>query len=61
VGTLDDPDPCPPDVHIFVASKQPWVILPPAARVFRDYYDRNEVWPPESLARRARALAHSRA
>ena len=27
----------------------------------RDYYDRNEVWPPESLARRARALAHSRA
>jgi hypothetical protein len=61
VGTLDDPDACPRDVHIFVASKQPWVILPPAARAFREYYDRNEVWPPESLARRARALAHSRA
>ena len=25
VGTLDDPDLLPPDVHIFTASKQPWV------------------------------------
>jgi hypothetical protein len=53
VGTLDDPDLCPPDVHIFVASKQPWVVLPPMARAFREYYDRNEVWPAESLERRA--------
>ncbi len=57
VGTLDDPDLCPPDVHIFVASKQPWVPLPPAAPVFREYYDRNEIWPAESLARRAALLA----
>ena len=28
VGTLDDPDLCPPDVHIFTGSKQPWVELP---------------------------------
>ena len=28
VGTLDDPDRFPPEVHIFTASKQPWVILP---------------------------------
>ena len=57
VGTLDDPDLCPPDVHIFTASKQPWVVLPPGARSFREYYDRNEVWPAASLARRAALLA----
>ena len=61
VGTLDDPDLCPPDVHIFTASKQPWVLLPPGARVFREYYDRKEVWPPASLARREALLARSRA
>mgnify|MGYP003297728319 CR=1 FL=1 len=33
VGTLDDPDRLPPDIHIFTASKQPWVVLPPGASV----------------------------
>src|SRR5437879_1488476 len=28
VGTLDNPDVLPPDVHIFTASKQPWVVIP---------------------------------
>ena len=28
VGTLDEPDQLPPDIHIFPASKQPWVVLP---------------------------------
>src|SRR5262249_19018848 len=27
VGTLDNPDLLPPDVHIFTSSKQPWVVL----------------------------------
>jgi hypothetical protein len=27
VGSLDQPDVLPPDVHIFTASKQPWVLL----------------------------------
>ena len=31
VGTLDEPDRLPPDIHIFTASKQPWVVLPPGA------------------------------
>jgi hypothetical protein len=26
VGTLDDPDRLPPDIHIFTMSKQPWVV-----------------------------------
>lgn len=32
VGTLDEPDRLPPDVHIFPASKQPWVAIPDAFR-----------------------------
>jgi hypothetical protein len=52
VGTLDEPDRFPPDVHIFTMSKQPWVILPPEVPAFHEYYDLNELWPAESLARR---------
>lgn len=51
VGTLDDPDRLPPDIHIFTASKQPWVVLPPGATAVPAYYDRNEHWPRASLER----------
>jgi len=51
VGTLDDPDALPPDVHIFTATKQPWVVLPPATPAMPEYYDRKKLWPPQSLAR----------
>ena len=56
VGTLADPDQLPPDIHIFVASKQPWVILPPDVPAVPEYYDRDRYWPAESLARRKRLL-----
>lgn len=56
VGTLDSPDRLPPDIHIFTASKQPWVVLPEGALAFEKYYDREKCWPAESLARRARHL-----
>ena len=55
-GTLDEPDRLPPDVHISTASKQPWVVLPPGIPAFEEYYDRNELWPEESLARRRATL-----
>lgn len=42
VGTLDNPDRFPPDIHIFTASKQPWVILPPDKPAFEVYYNRKE-------------------
>jgi hypothetical protein len=51
VGTLDNPDALPPDVHIFTASKQPWVLLPPDKPAFAEYYDRKAVWSAQSLAR----------
>lgn len=51
VGTLDQPDLIAPDVHIFTASKQPWVVIPKDVPSFEGYYDMREVWPSESLAR----------
>ncbi len=51
VGTLDDPDRLPPDIHIFTASKQPWVVLPQGVAAVPEYYDRNVHWSRESLAR----------
>jgi hypothetical protein len=50
-GTLDDPAQVAPDVHIFTRSKLPWVALPPGVPAVEVYYDRHELWPPESLAR----------
>ncbi len=52
VGTLDDPDLLPPDVHIFTASKQPWLVLPSGTPAVPEYYDRDKLWPAASLARR---------
>ncbi len=52
VGTLDDPDAMPPDIHIFTASKQPWVILPPDVPAVPGYYKTENFWPEESLRRR---------
>ena len=52
VGTLDEPDHLPPDIHIFTASKQPWVVIPPGHTAVPDYYDLKEHWPAESLERR---------
>ena len=60
VGTLDDPDQLPPDIHIFTSSKQPWVVLPEGAPAVPEYYDRTKYWPEESLQRRA-ALQAKRA
>ena len=51
VGTLDEPDRMAPDIHIFTASKQPWVVLPPGVPAAEEYYDRTECWPEDSLAR----------
>jgi hypothetical protein len=51
VGTLDEADRLPPGVHIFTASKQPWVQLPGGVPAFEGYYRKSEVWPAESLLR----------
>jgi hypothetical protein len=56
VGTLDDPDAFPPDIHIFTSTKQPWVVLPPGVPAVPEYYESSELWPKESLARRAKVF-----
>jgi hypothetical protein len=56
VGTLDEPDQLRPDIHIFTASKQPWIVLSGEVPAVPEYYDRKQYWPEESLARRAALL-----
>jgi hypothetical protein len=56
VGTLDDPKALPPDVHIYLRSKLPWIALPDGVPAFEAYYSSREVWPAASLERRKAAL-----
>ena len=54
VGTLDQPDSCPPDVHIFTRSKQAWVVLPESAEAFEVFYsgaDFVRIYGEEGVAR----------
>lgn len=43
VGTLEDPDVCPPQVHIFTRSKQPWVVLADPNIAFEVFYSREDL------------------
>jgi hypothetical protein len=49
---MDNPDLCPPDIHIFTSSKQPWVTLPHGAKAVPEFYDLEATWSAESLQRR---------
>ena len=60
VGTLDNPDVLPPDIHIYTASKQPWVILSSATPAFEEYYRRSEQLSPAMLERLSNLTAGSR-
>jgi len=56
VGTLDNPDLLPPDIHIFTESKQPWIALPASVPAVPTYYNREQYWSRTSLARRQALL-----
>ncbi len=56
VGTLDEPDNFPPDVHIFTTTKQPWVNLPKDSHVVDIFYDYHTTWSPENLKKRKTLL-----
>jgi hypothetical protein len=60
VGTLEEPDRCPPDIHIFTSSKQPWVVLPDGVPAVPESYRAADVWSAASLSR-GRALRRSTA
>jgi hypothetical protein len=53
---MDNPDVCPPDIHIFTSSKQPWVTLPADSKAVAEFYDLDAVWPAESLERRRQLM-----
>jgi hypothetical protein len=56
VGTLDDPEALPPDIHIYTRSKLPWVSLPSGIPAVDAYYDARQLWPAASLERRRAVL-----
>ncbi len=51
VGTLDAPNQCPPDMHIYTSTKQKWLSLPPGIPVVSEYYNYKEHWPQDSQNR----------
>jgi len=55
-ATLDAPDRCPPDVHIFTRSKLACVDIPDGARVFKGYYDPKKERSPATQERWRAAL-----
>jgi hypothetical protein len=57
VGTLDEPARFPPQAHIYMRSKQPWLKLPPEVPAFDGYYNATKIWPAESLQRYEAAKA----
>lgn len=52
IGTLDNPDECPPNAIIFTSTKQKWVCYPDNIPQFEEYYDMKALYPAESWARR---------
>ena len=61
VGTLDTPQVLRPDIHIFTASRQPWVVLPEGVPAVPEFYEIERQWSPGSLARRELFLPRLRA
>ena len=45
---------CPPDVHVFTNSKQPWVELPENSEVFGEFFTGKDVVRIYGEARAAR-------
>lgn len=53
VGSLDNPDLMPPDVHIYTSAKQPWFLLPQGDQAVEEFYKYETMWSDGSLKRRA--------
>ncbi|KLJ09984.1 hypothetical protein EMPG_14604 [Blastomyces silverae] len=51
-GTLDQASLVSPDVHIYTTTKTPWLTIPDTVPVLEGFYNLEQEWPEESLARR---------
>ena len=49
--TLSNPELFPPQAHIFVKDKDPWIEIPDKSICHDKMYDREKTWPKESLNR----------
>ncbi|MCB0325285.1 MAG: GFA family protein [Candidatus Competibacteraceae bacterium] len=56
IGTLDNPQAFPPDIHIFTSTKQPWVNLERERSVVDEYYKRSDYWSEQNIVRYKTAL-----
>jgi len=56
VLTTGNPNRLPPDIHNYTSSKPPRIVLPLGIPAVEEYYDRNDSWSEESLARRRAVL-----
>jgi hypothetical protein len=48
VGTLDEPDRLPPDIHIFTPPQSSRVVLLPGTPAVAEYYDRDQYCRPRA-------------
>ena len=44
-------------MHIYTRSKLDWVVLPPGVPAFEVFYDREALWPAESMERLQKAAS----
>ena len=54
VGTLDLSDQMPPDIHIYICSKHPWVNLSKDTPQFDEIYNFDATWSKQAMRRRAK-------
>ena len=57
VGSLENPALCPPDIHVFSSTKQPWVVLDERVPVMPEFYRRSDYWSTEAYQRYQQVLA----
>jgi hypothetical protein len=57
IGTLDNPEAFPPDIHIFTSTKRSWVNLENERSVVDEYYRRSDYWSEQNISRYKKALA----
>ena len=50
--TLDEAERFPPQAHVYVKYKLPWVILGKGIPQYNEFYERGKVYPKASLERR---------
>lgn len=51
VGTLDNPDLMPPDVHIYTSTKLPWYVIPADDYAVPEFYDLQATWSSNARKR----------